>query len=785
MHKKIVAAVKPMIQGCDVQVITDKKIFYTAKIHELIQKEIAKAEKNPQLAKPSLSSIQNLALYQNLINEAKIKNAIQSLITNIKTKLSKKSEDTKPYVLAHLGTMLLPVLHILQANDGLMVLNKLTDMIINDIRKEKNAKDAVSVISNKITNILDKLDKEKAKEIYNAIPNLTEKQLNEVIYPQFKEIFKSYDIRGTVEKHELSGKTMPLQLDRTLAERIGYAIGTTSYDLPNGQVRLKPGDTFVIGYDNGLTSSELANGLAEGLRNAGIHVILIHQGSTGEIYEAVPRFGTAGGIMITRSHTEKVYNGIKIVIGRECLSSDNCNDGKSDNIAKISDTTWNRTNAGPVNKGALVDLAQISARLSKQVFKQYLIDEYRIPLKKGTLPVAINYNGGTATIYADMFDTIIPEKRLVKEFRPISDPDAIEGLPDPSQPRYMSKMLTWAKQNPGIPVLSYDLDADRVSVIEGQKTGEPKLYLGDDIAFPLADHYLRLYLPQFIEKNKDMIIENLKEQGRDIPSNIEKYIWERVNTLLVDPRCSLNVKRLVENLGGKFQPQRIGHSHVKASMNKILKTAAEDFGFKSVDEFVNKTGFKMGQIEYSLHLFITNNKGIPVDCAIRASLELIKNLDDLAAYYRKSSMNLTEHIEELKKQGIIVKTVKTPEMRSWYTAVSPTKHEFVYKVFDYLKEKYKNNKDMVFTDIKDGFTINTAKGSVMFRYSNTSPKITSVIETIGDENRSAEDNYCDLLKIVMAAYNKFGGEPIDYVENKFLKEEWIQKRVGKIEDLKE
>lgn len=781
MQKKILANA----QSSKTEVI-DSKIFYNAKIKALILQEIQKQQKDATIINPQFKPVQTLNIYKDLINEAKIKNAIQKLMTTIKASLSKEQEEIKLALIDGLEDLLSPVVDLLNIDDPQAdkLLESLTNSIMEDLKKEKNAKDLIDVISQKVSSLINSLDANKAKIFYSALPPLTEKQTNDIIYSQFKPIFQSYDIRGTVEKHVLSNKTMPMQLDKDIAERIGYALGTNTFKLPTGEYGLKPSDTFVIGYDNGISSPDLAKGLAEGLRNAGIHVIMLHQGSTGEIYEAVPRFGTAGGIMITRSHTEKVQNGIKMVMGKECLSSDNCNDGNSDNIAKIRDAVWNRTTGGPVKKGALVDLPQISTRLSKQLFKQSLIDEYKEVLKKGKSPVAINYDGGTATIYTDMFEKVLPEKRLVKEFRAVSDPDAQEGLPDPSQARYMTKMIEWAKKNPGIPVFSYDLDADRVAMIEGTKLGEAKLYLGDEMVYPLADHFLGIFLPNFIEKNKNIVIENLKNQDKEIPADIEKYMWERLNTILVDPRCSLNVKRLIETLGGKFQPQRIGHSHVKASMNKLIATAAKDFGFKTPEEFIAKTGFKMPQIEYSLHVFLTNNKGIPVDCAIRASLELIKILDELAIHYKKETLNLTEHIEELKKKGIVLKTLKTPEMRSWYTSINPTKHEFVYKVFDYLKDQLKDKPEMVFTDIKDGFTINTPKGSVMFRYSNTSPKVTSVIETLGDEKSSAQDNYCELLKIIMQAYNKFGGEPIDYKENPFLKEDWIQSRLGKLEDLK-
>ncbi|MFC1617361.1 hypothetical protein ACFL2K_03985, partial [Candidatus Margulisiibacteriota bacterium] len=652
----------------------------------------------------------------------------------------------------------------------------------NNIKGTK--KDTVLKMSNVIFKVINSLGPKLAQEVYDAMPGLTPKQIEKAIYPQYKSIFKSYDIRGTVLAHELKGKAQPQQLNKDIAERVGYALGALSFDLPEGKFQLKPGDQFVIGHDNGISSPQLAQGLAEGLSKAGINVILINIASTGEVYESVPRFDAQGGIMITRSHTEQWYNGIKMLMGNECLSSDNCNDGKSDNISKIGQAIWNGLPTKAVQKGAIINKAKVE-RLSKALFKQHLIDEYKDVLAKGKSKVAINYNGGVATSYIDAYGAILPEKRMVEEFRQTSDPDAVEGLPDPSKAKYLKKIFAWAKKNPGVAVYSYDLDADRVSSVEGTKDGQYNLYLGDKLAYPIADYYLRMYLPMFAKKYKELIKQNLIKKGKPVPKDLEKFIFNKLNAILVDPRCSLNLKRLIEKLGGKFQPQRIGHSHVKASMNRIMREAVKAFGFESVEDFVAKTNYKMTQLEYSLHVFLTNNKGIPSDCAIRANFEIIKMLDKLSEYYGyPKGMTLTNHIEELKKQNVFVRTCETPEARPWYTSLSPDKHEFVYKIFDYLKNKFKGNKDYVFTDIKDGFTINTPIGAVMFRHSNTSPKLTFKVETISGNGKSAKDNYCELLKIIMGPYNSFGGEKIAKEYNPSIRTPWIKERIGNVEDIK-
>jgi len=118
-----------------------------------------------------------------------------------------------------------------------------------------------------------------------------------------KEIFKAYDIRGIV------GKTLTPEI----VESIGHALGS--------EAKQREQTEICIGYDGRLSGPELAAALSKGVRKAGINVVNLGMVATPMVYFAAFHLNTNCGVMVTGSHNPPDYNGLKMVLATETLST--------------------------------------------------------------------------------------------------------------------------------------------------------------------------------------------------------------------------------------------------------------------------------------------------------------------------------------------------------------------------------------------------------------------------------------------------------------------------------
>ncbi len=126
-------------------------------------------------------------------------------------------------------------------------------------------------------------------------------------------IFRKYDIRGTAV-----GETPQITPD--VARLVGKALGTY---LPKqyGTERM------FVGGDNRLTTPSIRAALIEGVASTGLAVTDIGPVMTPTVYFAAAMYGDKGaGVMITGSHLDTKYNGIKMAYGSLALSGDQIQD---------------------------------------------------------------------------------------------------------------------------------------------------------------------------------------------------------------------------------------------------------------------------------------------------------------------------------------------------------------------------------------------------------------------------------------------------------------------------
>lgn len=109
---------------------------------------------------------------------------------------------------------------------------------------------------------------------------------------RFNDIFKAYDIRGTV----------PDQLDEEAARRIGAAFA-----------RFAGAGRIAVGQDCRESSPGLAAALIDGITSQGVDVDDLGMITTDMVYYATGALDRPGA-MITASHNPKGYNGIKLCL---------------------------------------------------------------------------------------------------------------------------------------------------------------------------------------------------------------------------------------------------------------------------------------------------------------------------------------------------------------------------------------------------------------------------------------------------------------------------------------
>ncbi len=120
-------------------------------------------------------------------------------------------------------------------------------------------------------------------------------------------IFRKYDIRGTA-----AGDAPQLRPD--VSRLVGKALGAY---LP----RHFGSERVFVGSDNRVTSGPLKAALIEGLTSTGMPVTDIGEVLTPTVYYASASFaGNGAGVMITGSHLDTRYNGIKMAYGKLALA---------------------------------------------------------------------------------------------------------------------------------------------------------------------------------------------------------------------------------------------------------------------------------------------------------------------------------------------------------------------------------------------------------------------------------------------------------------------------------
>lgn len=314
-----------------------------------------------------------------------------------------------------------------------------------------------------------------------------------------RSIFRKYDIRGLAT-------TDKIQLTPDVALLVGKALGTY---LPE-QFQT---ERVFVGSDNRVTSAPLKAALIEGLASTGMPVTNIGEVLTPTTYFASASYdGVGAGVMITGSHLDTRYNGIKMAYGKLALSGEQIQD-----LLRIIDSGEFKVGDGVVTE----DFDMIHTHMAAIEAKVNIAKPMKVVLDAG--------NGLSGTYIPSVLSNLGLDVECL-----FCEPDGTfpNHLPNPEDPE-MTKDLEAKVVEVGADLgLAFDGDSDRCGFIDNH---------GHHIA---ADRLLALLARDLLERHPGTPIVFDVKSSQALPDEIKKY-------------------------GGEPVMWKSGHSLMKAKMNEI------------------------------------------------------------------------------------------------------------------------------------------------------------------------------------------------------------------------
>ncbi len=246
-----------------------------------------------------------------------------------------------------------------------------------------------------------------------------------------EHIFREYDIRGVVAE-DLTGD---------VPRWIGRAFGSELRARNGGRGDL----TVAVGHDNRPSSPALAAGVVNGLREAGVNVVLVNTVPTPTLYWAVQRFGTDGGLQITGSHNPPEYNGFKMLANGKSFFGDDIQLLKR----RIVGRDFSSGNGSLEERAALEDYVEDIAG--------------RFQLPRPVKVVADCGNGTGSLVAVELLE------RLGANVIPLyceSDGTFPNHHPDPTVDAYIADMIEAVKREGAELGVAFDGDADRIGAVD-------------------------------------------------------------------------------------------------------------------------------------------------------------------------------------------------------------------------------------------------------------------------------------------------------------------------------
>ena len=310
-------------------------------------------------------------------------------------------------------------------------------------------------------------------------------------------IFRQYDIRGVV------GPDVTPQV----AEGIGRAFASLA------RRRLDKQPTLALGRDHRLTSDELADAVARGMRAAGANVVDVGLVPTPVLSFAVAHWGLDGGLQVTGSHNPAEYNGFKMALGGRSIFGDAIQE-----IRRMIVEGDHESGEGSLER------REVLTTYVDHVAGKFTIQR---PVK-----VVVDCGNGTGSVVAvDLLRALGSAVEVIPIFCE-SDGTFPNHHPDPVVDKNLADIIAKVKETGADLGVAFDGDADRIGAIDDRG----QIVRGDTL--------LLLYG-----------LDLLQRRGRG-----QKVVF--------DVKCSQQLPEVLEKAGGVPVMNATGHSLIKERMKE-------------------------------------------------------------------------------------------------------------------------------------------------------------------------------------------------------------------------
>ena len=314
-----------------------------------------------------------------------------------------------------------------------------------------------------------------------------------------RSIFRKYDIRGTA-----AGDSP--QLTPEIALLVGKALGTY---LPQ---QFQSQRVFV-GSDNRVTSGPLKKAVIEGLASTGLPVTDIGEVLTPTVYYASASYeGDGAGVMVTGSHLDTRFNGIKMAYGKLALAGEQIED-----LLSVVDSGTFAVGTPDVTKDFDVVRRHMAAIQSKVTMEKRM----KVVLDAG--------NGLSGTYVPPVLTALGLDVECLYCEPDGTFPNHLPNPEDPTMTRDLEAKVVELGADLG---LAFDGDSDRCGFIDNH---------GHHIA---ADRLLALLARDLLSRHPNTPIVFDVKSSQALPDEIKKY-------------------------GGEPVMWKSGHSLMKQKMNEI------------------------------------------------------------------------------------------------------------------------------------------------------------------------------------------------------------------------